>query len=89
MKNLDVSISPTTSPKANGGTVVSPSADDGLPGVFDSLRNLEKTSGKYRKLINYITDVDMLIYAYELIKSKPGNMTPAVSKETLDDVDKE
>jgi retron-type reverse transcriptase len=31
----------------------------------------------------------MLIYAYENIKSKPGNMTPGVSPETLDGISKE
>jgi retron-type reverse transcriptase len=30
----------------------------------------------------------MLIYAYENIKSKPGNMTPGVTPETLDGISK-
>lgn len=85
MKRREIPKSPTTSPNASGGTV-----NNGLPGVaFDSLRNLEKLGGKYRKLIHIIADVDMLIYAYELIKSKPGNMTTAVDKETLDGINKE
>lgn len=58
----------------------------GSSGVFDSLRNLENTSGKFRQLIHIISDVDLLIYAYEKIKSKPGNMTPAVTNETLDGI---
>lgn len=36
-----------------------------------------------------LTTVDMLTYAYENIKSKPGNMTPGVSPETLDGISKE
>lgn len=31
----------------------------------------------------------MLIYAYENIKSKPGNMTPGATPETLDGISKE
>jgi retron-type reverse transcriptase len=33
-----------------------------------------------------IADPEFLIYAYSVIKSKPGNMTPGVDKETLDGV---
>ena len=58
----------------------------GRPGVFDTLSNLEKTTGKYRKLIRIIADVDMLKYAYELIRSKKGNLTPATDGETLDGI---
>lgn len=35
------------------------------------------------------TNVETLIYAYENIKSKPGNMTPGVNPETLDGISKE
>jgi len=81
VKEKDIPKSPTTSPNALGGT-----AESGLPGVFDSLRNLKKTDGKFRKLINIIADVDMLTYAYECIKSNPGNMTAGANKETLDGI---
>lgn len=33
-----------------------------------------------------VTSVDMLIYAYDNIKSKPGNMTPGTTPETLDGI---
>jgi hypothetical protein len=56
----------------------------GLPGVFNSLRNLERIDCKYRKIINIIADVEMLKYANSLIKSKPGNLTPGATEETLD-----
>lgn len=36
------------------------------------------------KLIHYIAHPDVLWLSYELIKSKPGNMTRGVSSETLD-----
>lgn len=42
-----------------------------------------------RELYNLLTKVDTLIYAYENIKSKPGNMTPGVNPETLDGISKE
>ena len=81
MKEGEGSISPTAYRKAKDST-----ASGGLPGVFDTLSNLEKISGKYRKLIHIIADVDMLKYAYELIRSKKGNLTPATDKETLDGI---
>jgi len=40
------------------------------------------------RLIHAICHVDVLMLAYELIKSKPGNMTPGSNKETLDGMDK-
>lgn len=83
-KKREALKSPTTSRNAPVGTV-----NNGLPGdPFDSMRNLEKLSGKFRKLIQIIASEDMLIYAYELIKSNPGNMTPGANKETLDGIDR-
>ena len=42
-----------------------------------------------RELYSLVSSVDTLIYAYENIKSKPGNMTPGVSPETLDGISKD
>ena len=42
-----------------------------------------------RGLYYIVSSVDTLIYAYENIKSKPGNMTPGTSPETLDGISKE
>lgn len=42
-----------------------------------------------RNLYSILTNVETLIYAYENIKSKPGNMTPGISSETLDGISKE
>ena len=67
MKVREDSISDTTSPNAVDSTV---RPTDGHPGAFDSLRNLEKIHGKFRKVIHIIADVNMLKYAYSLIKSK-------------------
>ena len=76
--------SSTTSQNASDGTALS-----GPSGViFDSLSTLEKTNGKFRKIIHLIASEEMLTYAYELIKSKPGNMTPSSNAETLDGIDK-
>jgi nicotine oxidoreductase len=41
------------------------------------------------KLIHVISHPDVLLLAYELIKSKPGNMTTGASKETLDGISME
>lgn len=40
------------------------------------------------KLIHAICHEDVLMLAYELIKSKPGNKTPGSNKETLDGINK-
>lgn len=40
-------------------------------------------------LYNLICDVDLLTLAYHNIKSKPGNMTPAINPETLDGISSE
>nr|AAB95256.1 RT-like protein [Venturia inaequalis] len=42
-----------------------------------------------RELYTLATSVDTLIYAYENIKSKPGNMTQGVLPETLDGISRE
>jgi hypothetical protein len=84
LKERKDSISDTTSPNAMDSADI-PTV--GLPGVFDSLRNLEKIDGKYRKIIRIIADVEMLKYAYSLIKSNPGNMTAGADNETLDGID--
>jgi group II intron reverse transcriptase/maturase len=40
-------------------------------------------------LIHIISDIGVLVYAYECIKSNPGNMTKGSSKVTLDSIDLE
>jgi len=39
------------------------------------------------KLIHIVADVKVLILAYEIIKSKPGNFTPGIDSITLDEID--
>ena len=84
MKKMDVLISSMASPKAEDPTVL-----NGGPGVFNSLSNLEKVNGKFRKIIHIIANVDMLKHAYNQIKSKPGNLTPGADTETLDGISDE
>lgn len=84
MKERDDLISSKASPKA-----MDPTVQNGSPGVFNSLGNLEKVNGKFRKIIHIIANVDMLKYAYNQIKSKPGNLTPGTDKETLDGISEE
>jgi group II intron reverse transcriptase/maturase len=49
----------------------------------DNSSNLTLVNGK---LIHIIADPYVLRLAYEFIKSKPGNMTPGVTPETLDSI---
>jgi len=42
-----------------------------------------------RKVYNLLFDPDMYLLAYHKLKSKPGNMTPGVSPETLDGLSSE
>lgn len=41
-----------------------------------------------KNTIHIISDMNVLILAYKLIKSNPGNMTPGVNGSTLDGLDK-
>jgi retron-type reverse transcriptase len=64
-------------------------------GIIEKLNNL---SIKARKRSNFvidtnlfslICDVEILKLAYENLKSKPGNLTPGIVPETLDDMNLE
>ena len=46
----------------------------------------EDSNRHFDYFIQYVANIDTLIYAYESIKSKPGNMTPGVGSETLDEM---
>lgn len=58
-------------------------------GRLEELVNLNKNNNKLmnNKLIQIVADYDVLILAYELIKSNPGNMTKGVGTQTLDKID--
>lgn len=49
--------------------------------------NYEDSNHINENLIHIISDIDVLSFAYESIKSKPGNMTPGYDKQTLDGID--
>nr|YP_006073003.1 hypothetical protein NIHY_p06 [Nitella hyalina]AEH42856.1 hypothetical protein NhyaMp08 [Nitella hyalina] len=57
-------------------------------GLSSSLRE-RKLSGRYTDLIGLLADPKFLIYCYETIKSKPGNMTPGKARSALDGLTKE
>jgi group II intron reverse transcriptase/maturase len=42
---------------------------------------------KYRKIVDILANPKFLIACYELIKSKPGNMTPGADPSTIDGID--
>ena len=50
------------------------------------LRKNYKDETVKSRLIHYIADVNTLILAYETIKSRPGNMPPGSTPETLDGI---
>lgn len=59
-----------------------------------SLRELIDVNKKnldYRnnKLIHIVSDLEVLVLAYETVKSKPGNTTPGITSVTLDKIDLE
>jgi group II intron reverse transcriptase/maturase len=61
------------------------------PEGCDKLENLRLFAKKnvahvFDDTIHIISNINTLLLAYELIKSNPGNMTPGVSKETLDGI---
>jgi group II intron reverse transcriptase/maturase len=58
---------------------------------LEELKKINKENLGYinDKLIHIVSDVNILILAYEHIKSKPGNFTPGVSSTTLDKIDLE
>lgn len=56
---------------------------------LDELMELNKkdTERINNKLIHIVSDVEVLILSYEIIKSKPGNSTPGIDSITLDGID--
>lgn len=77
----------------SSSTVGSPKDDSELSGADSPLITIKGERVVFGplntdKLIHAICHVDVLMLAYELIKSKPGNMTPGSNKETLDGMDK-
>jgi len=53
--------------------------------VLSKLNEYKDSNGKFNGIIRII-DCDMLRACYSLIKSNPGNMTPAMVNETLDGI---
>ena len=47
---------------------------------------LKMRNGKYYGLLKLVSDPDILFGAYNIIKSKPGNMTPGTDYTTLDGI---
>lgn len=57
----------------------------GVTTIARKLLDQNKVSGqKYYKIMNSIADPNFLVACYDEIKSKPGNMTGAVERSTLD-----
>jgi group II intron reverse transcriptase/maturase len=64
-----------------------------LPAGFEKLGNLRElnTTDKTTvntKILDLVSDINILIAAYSKLKSSPGNLTPGLDSETLDGIDK-
>lgn len=62
-----------------------------LPAGFDKLGNLRRDNTKDKSLVNVkvldlMSDVDILLASYSKLKSSPGNVTPGLDSETLDGI---
>lgn len=53
-------------------------------GKLRELNTIDKTTAN-TKVLDLLSDIDILIAAYSKLKSSPGNMTPGMDSETLDD----
>lgn len=54
--------------------------------VQSKLSLYKNKNGEYNGLVRILADAGFLQYCYMLIKSKPGNMSRGVTKETLDGI---
>ena len=54
--------------------------------ILKELREANSQSVINTKIIHVIADLEILILAYETIKSSPGNMTPGDTGKTLDGI---
>src|ERR1700736_218954 len=85
IRNYHSSASPLKETSQESSTEALPT---GLAELDKLIKDCDNNPNYTFKNINQIVaDPEFLIYAYWLIKSKPGNMTPGIDKETLDGVD--
>jgi hypothetical protein len=56
-------------------------------GKLRELNTIDKTTAN-TKVLDLLSDIDILIAAYSKLKSSPGNMTPGMDSETLDGIAK-
>lgn len=64
-----------------------------LPAGFEKLGNLKELNSTDKtnvntKVLDLLSDIDILFAAYSKIKSSPGNMTPGMDSETLDGINR-
>ena len=57
--------------------------------IHKQLNTSKSTSGKHNDLIHIILNKDFLITCYQMIKGKPGNMTPGTHTEIDEQLVKE
>jgi hypothetical protein len=48
------------------------------------LQSIQEYGGTYPRFLRLVADLNVLLLAYNKIKSKPGNMTPGADGKTLD-----
>ena len=64
-----------------------------LPAGFEKLGNLKELNSTDKttvntKVLDLLSDIDILIAAYSKLKSSPGNMPPGIESETLDGINR-
>ena len=64
-----------------------------LPAGFEKLGNLKELNSTDKttvntKVLDLLSDIDILIAAYSKLKTSPGNMTPGMDLETLDGINR-
>jgi len=75
----------TKESKAKGSKAVVPSSEfTSLKSQMELLNKFKH--GRYFRIMDIITNPTFLINCYELIKGRPGNMTPGTDRTTLDGI---
>jgi group II intron reverse transcriptase/maturase len=87
--NNQVVIDLTKPMKGSSLTASNKTIPAGLVELEALIKSNNNNSSPNLRVFNLVKDINVLILAYTLIKSKPGNITPGVDNLTLDGVSKE
>lgn len=54
--------------------------------ALEGIGPINTYGGEFPRLLRLVANIDILLLAYDRIKSKPGNMTPGADGTTLDGI---